>query len=209
MPKINIDALIRTHLVPVVLLAASCWLALADFAVAHHVLGRPSYSLGEDSNTPSSLQAEARVGDYFVTYMIFPAFPKPESPGRINLYVTSVDDGALYQGEVAFTLLDDSWLSWIGRGSAPEQIGVQSLDDGVFRQSFNFHRAGDFILSASFDVNGEPHGIDFPLRVGPPPVVGPIGIAVGLLVIVLLSVTLIQRRRAMTGKIRGSHEHPR
>ena len=206
MPKFDFDALAGTRLVLLALLAASCWLALADIAAAHHVLGRPSYSLGEDSNTPSSLQAEARVGDYFVTYMVFPAFPKPESPGRINLYVTGVDDGALYEGEVAFTLRDNSWLSWIGLGSDAEQIGLQSLDDGVFRQAFSFHRAGDFILSATFDVNGEPHGIDFPLRVGPPPVVGPIGIAVGLLAVVLLSVTLIQRRRTMTGKIRSARE---
>jgi hypothetical protein len=51
--------------------------------------------------------------------------------------------------------------------------------------------------------------IDFPLRVGPPPIIGPIGIAVGLLVIVLLSVTLIQRRRTMTGKIRSARERPK
>jgi hypothetical protein len=206
MQRIDRDALARMRLVPAVLLAAVCWLALAEFAAAHHVLGRPSYSLGEDSNTPSSLQAEARVGDYFVTYMVFPAFPKPDSPGRINLYVTGVDDGALYDGKVAFALRDNSWLSWVGLGSGTEQIGLQSLDDGVFRQAFNFHQAGDFILSAAFDVNGEPHGIDFPLRVGPPPIIGPIGIAVGLLVIVLLSISLIQRRRTVTGKIRSAHE---
>ena len=206
MPRTHLDSLARLRLAPVVLLAAACWLALAEFAVAHHVLGRPSYSLGEDSNTPSSLQAEMRIGHYFVTYMVFPAFPKPETPGRINLYVTGIDDGALYSGKVAFTVRDDSWLSWIGFGRGAEQIGRQSLDDGVFRQAFSFHEAGDYIVSAAFDAGGEPHVIDFPLRVGPPPAVGPIGIAIGLLVIVLLSVSLIQRRRTMTGKIRGTHE---
>ncbi len=195
------------RLVPVALLAASCWLALAGFAVAHHVLGRPSYSLGEDSNTPPSLQAEVRIGDYYVTYMVFPAFPKPERPGRINLYVTRVDDGTLYPGKVAFTVREASWLSWIGLGGGEAGIGVQSLDDGVFRQAFSFHRTGDYIISAAFEADGERHVIDFPLRVGPPPTVGPIGIIVGLLAIVLLSVTLIQRRRTMTGKIRGAREH--
>ena len=197
------------RLVPVALLAASCWLALADFAVAHHVLGRPSYSLGEDSNTPSSLQAEVRIGDYYVTYMVFPAFPKPERPGRISLYVTRIDDGALYVGEVAFTVREASWLSWIGLGGGEADIGVQALDDGVFRQAFSFHQAGDYIISAAFDADGETHVIDFPLRVGPPSTVGPIGIAVGLLAIVLLSVTLIQRRRTMTGKIRSARERPK
>ena len=197
------------RLVPVALLAASCWLALADFAVAHHVLGRPAYSLSEDSNTPSSLQAETRIGDYFVTYMVFPAFPKPERPGRISLYVTRIDDGALYVGEVAFTVREASWLAWIGLGGGEAGIGIQSLDDGVFRQAFSFHRTGDYIISAAFDADGERHVIDFPLRVGPPSTVGPIGIAVGLLAIVLLSVTLIQRRRTMTGKIRSARERPK
>jgi hypothetical protein len=209
MPRIDLYALARLRIVPIALLAAFCWLALADFAVAHHVLGRPSYALGEDSNTPSSLQAEIRIGDYDATYMVFPAFPKPEAPGRINLYLTRIDDGSLYAGEVAFTVRDASWLSWIGLGGDEQKIGVQSLDDGVFRQAFSFHAAGDYIISAAFDVDGERHVIDFPLRVGPPPVVGPIGIVVALLAIVLLSVTLIQRRRIMTGKIRSAREHPK
>ncbi len=209
MPRIDLDALARLRLVPVVLLAAACWLALADFAAAHHVLGRPSYSLGEDSNTPSSLQAETRIGDYDVTYMVFPAFPKPGNPGRISLYVTRIDDGALYAGEVTFTVREASWLSWIGLGGGEQKLGVQALDDGVFRQAFSFHETGDYLISAAFDADGEPHVIDFPLRVGPPSRVGPIGIVVGLLAIVLLSVTLIQRRRTMTGKIRSTREHPK
>jgi hypothetical protein len=48
-----------------------------------------------------------------------------------------------------------------------------------------------------------------PERFSPPPTVGPIGIAVFLLAIVLLSVTLIQRRRTMTGKIRSARERPK
>ena len=41
---------------------------------AHHVLGRPSYSLNEDSTTPPSMQVETQIGDYYITYMVFPAF---------------------------------------------------------------------------------------------------------------------------------------
>ncbi|MCK5385761.1 MAG: hypothetical protein KAJ39_01150, partial [Gammaproteobacteria bacterium] len=53
---------------------------------AHHVLGRPAYSLGADSNTPPSMQVETQIGEYYVTYMAFPAFPKPNQRGRVNLY---------------------------------------------------------------------------------------------------------------------------
>ncbi|MFQ5775011.1 MAG: hypothetical protein ACE5GS_10880 [Kiloniellaceae bacterium] len=170
------------------------------------MLGRPAYSLNEDSNTPPSMQAETQIGDYFVTYMVFPAFPRPETPGRINLYVTRIDDGAPFQGEVTFKVRDKSWLSWLGVGGREEKLGIQPPDDNVFRQSFVFHEAGDYVITAEFQAGGEPYAIDFPLRIGAPTPVGPIGVTVGLLLIVLVTVSVIQRRRAMTGKIRSARE---
>ena len=177
-----------------------------DVAAAHHVLGRPNYSLNEDSNTPPSMQGEVQIGDYFVTYMAFPAFPRPESPGRINLYVTRIDDGSPFQGEVTFKARGESWLSWLGVGGKEEKLGLQPPDDNVFRQGFLFHETGDYVVSADFQAGGEPYTIEFPLRIGEPAPVGPIGIAVGLLLIVLVAVSAVQGRRAMTGKIRGAHE---
>ncbi len=188
------------------LLAPAIWLSAVDFAVAHHVLGRPNYSLNEDSNTPPSMQGEVQIGDYFVTYMAFPAFPRPESRGRINLYVARIDDGTPFQGEVTFKVRKNAWFSWLGIDNNKEKLGLQPPDDNVFRQGFLFHEAGDYIISAEFQAGGEPYTIEFPLRIGEPTPVGPIGIVVGLLLIVLVTVSVIQRRRAMTGKIRGAHE---
>ena len=187
-------------------LAPALWLSAVDFAAAHHVLGRPNYSLNEDSNTPPSMQGEVQIGDYFVTYMAFPAFPRPESPGRINLYVTRIDDGTPFQGEVTFKVRGETWLSWLGVHGKEKELGLQPPNDNVFRQGFLFHEAGDFIVTAEFQAGGEPYTIEFPLRIGEPTPVGPIGIAVGLSLIVLVTVSVIQRRRAMTGKIRGAHE---
>jgi len=188
------------------LLAPALWLSVVDFAAAHHVLGRPNYSLNEDSNTPPSMQGEVQIGDYFVTYMAFPAFPRPESRGRINLYVTRIDDGTPFQGEVTFKARDNVWFSWLGIGGKEEKLGVQPSDDNVFRQGFLFHEAGDYVVTAEFQAAGEPYTIEFPLRIGEPPPVGPIGIAVGLLLMVLVAVSVIQRRRSMTGKLRDAHE---
>lgn len=186
--------------------AALCGTGFARIADAHHILGRPSYNLNEDSNTPSSMEGEALIGDYSVTYMVFPAFPKPEAPGRINLYITGTGNGGVFDGEVAFLVRESSWLSWAGFGKPEEPMGVQRLDDGVFRQPFAFNSPGSYVIAAKFESGGEPYVIEFPVRVGPPPAFGPIGITVGFLVFLLLAVTLIQRRRAMTGKIRASHE---
>ena len=89
-------------------------LASVDSAQAHHILGRPAYSLNEDSNTPPHMQLEVIAGDYLVTGMVYPAFPRPQEPGRISYYVTNSRDGKPLDGKVTFKVRDDSWKSWLG-----------------------------------------------------------------------------------------------
>ena len=175
-------------------------LVLPTAALAHHVLGRPSYSLGEGSNTPPSMQVETQIGDYYVTYMAFPAFPKPKEQGRVNLYASRIDNGQSFPGEVTFKVLDDSWFS-----SKIEMLGKQKPDDSVFRQGFIFSAAGDYIIRAEFESGGEPYVIDFPLRIGDPAPVGPLGVTVALIVLILLSVNITQRRRMQ--RMQASRHH--
>jgi uncharacterized protein YxeA len=169
---------------------------------AHHVLGRPAYSLNEDSNTPPSMQVETQIGDYFVTYMVFPAFPKAGQRGRVNLYATHIDNGEAYNGEVTFEVKDDVFF---GNKNA-EVLGTQPPDDSVYRQGFEFSNNGDYIITATFSDGKEPYIIDFPLRIGPPASIGPIGIAIAAIVLVLVSVNLVQRKRLLRSKLRNAHE---
>ena len=157
---------------------------------AHHVLGRPSYSLGEDSNTPPSMQVETQIGDYYVTYMVFPAFPKPNEAGRVNLYASRIDNGKPFGGKVTFKVRNDSWFS-----SKEETLGTQSIDDGVFRQGFLFKEGGAYIITASFESGGESYTIDFPLQIGESKSIGPIGWTVFILVLAIVAVNITQRRR--------------
>jgi len=157
---------------------------------AHHVLGRPSYSLGEDSNTPPSMEVETQIGDYYITYMVFPAFPRPNEQGRVNVYATRIEDGAPFQGEVTFKVRDDSWFS-----RHEETLGTQPPDDNVFRQGFVFKQDGDYIISAQFEAGGAPYIIDFPLRIGNPPPIGPLGLTFATLGLLLIAVNIKQRRR--------------
>jgi len=181
-----------------VLLLSILW--VANSVQAHHVLGRPSYSLGSDSNTPPSMQVETQIGEYYVTYMAFPAFPKPNEQGRVNLYASRIDNGSTFNGTVMFKVRDDNWLS-----DKEEVLGEQNIDDGVYRQGFIFKEAGDYIVTAEFESGGEPYIIDFPLRIGDPAPVGPIGIAVLIIVIVLLGVDLTQRKRMQ--RLKASQHH--
>jgi len=170
---------------------------LIPVAQAHHVLGRPAYSLNEDSNTPPSMNIETLVGDFFVTAMVFPAFPKPEESGRINLYVTRLGSKQPLNADIEFSVRNDGWFN-----SKPEQLGAQVLDDNVYRQAFSFHQRGDYIISASFWDKGEHYIIDFPLRVGEPLPIGPLGIIVTLVLLLLIVVTMVQHKKIRRNKAR-------
>lgn len=168
---------------------------------AHHVLGRPAYSLSADSNTPPSLQVETQVGEFFVTYMAFPAFPKPNEQGRVNLYASRIDNGVPFDGKVTFKVRDDSWFA-----SDEEILGVQPIDDNVYRQGFVFNKEGNYIITAAFESGGEPYVIDFPLRIGEPAPVGPIGITLAVLVFVLVAVNILQRKRRFRLKLQRNQQ---
>jgi len=174
-------------------------------ALAHHVLGRPAYSLNEDSNTPPSMQVETQIGNYFVTYMVFPAFPRANEPGRVNLYASHMDTGEPFNGKVTFTVRDDTWFG----EAKPELLGIQPPDDNVYRQGFVFSKDGDYIIRAEFQADGEPYLVDFPLRIGQPSPVGPITLAVIALLGVLIAANLFQRKRLQRDRIRTAHRDQR
>lgn len=168
-------------------------------ALAHHVLGRPAYSLNEDSNTPPSMQVETQIGSYFVTYMVYPAFPKPGERGRVNVYASRIDNGDSYDGEMSFKVKNDVMFG----DENEEFLGSQQIDDGVYRQGFEFKDNGAYIITANFEADGEPYTIDFPLQVGEGSGMRPVLIALAVIVFMLISVNVIQRRRLMRDKIRS------
>ena len=174
---------------------------------AHHVLGRPAYSLNEDSNTPPSMAVETQIGGFFVTYMVFPAFPRANEPGRLNLYATRIDNGKTIDGEVSFFVRDDTWLDSLARGQE-EQLGTQLIDDGVYRQGFVFSEDGSYLIRAYFEADGEPYNIDFPLRVGEASPIGVVGAAVSLLASIILGANILQGRKLKRAKMQsGARQH--
>ena len=172
-------------------------LLLSANAVAHHVLGRPAYSLNEDSNTPPSMQVETQIGKYFVTYMIFPAFPKPGEKGRINIYASRIDSGDTLASPISFFVRDGGWFA----DKKEEELGTQDVYDGVYRQGFVFKEKGSYIITAKFEADGEPYSIDFPLQIGESTSMLPVGVALGSIVLVLVAVNIVQRKRLIREKI--------
>jgi len=177
-------------------------LLISTELLAHHVLGRPAYSLNEDSNTPPSMQVETQMGDYFITYMVFPAFPKPGENGRVNVYLSRIDNGDTFDGDITFTVRNNGWFE----DDNEEMLGVQPVYDGVYRQGFLFKKNGEYIITAKFEAGGEPYIIDFPLTIGQDTSMGIIGIALGVILFALITVNVIQRRRLMRNKIRSARQ---
>ncbi|MBF0590321.1 MAG: hypothetical protein HQL53_14465 [Magnetococcales bacterium] len=163
-------------------------------AQAHHVLGRPSYSLNEDSNTPPTMEVETQIGSYFVTITAFPAFPKPGQLSLIKLYATHLDDDTPFSGPITFSVMDD--LLW---GGEKEQVGIQQgpidPDEGVYTQGVVFQEDGDYILNAYFEAGGEPYAIDLPIRIGAPFPYLPLGLSAGVVILVLGMVSVVQRKK--------------
>ncbi len=198
-PILTVRKIKRMQMLTAILVTLMVTLFGSGSSFAHHVLGRPAYSLNEDSNTPPSMNIETQIGDYLVTAMVYPAFPRPDQNGRINLYATHLDTGKPLSSEVTFTVRDDRWFS-----DNSEQLGAQVLDDNVFRQGFMFRQQGDYIITAEFFVDGVPYTIDFPLRVGDPLGIGPLGITVAVILLVLVGVSIVQRKRLLRAKLQAA-----
>jgi hypothetical protein len=165
-------------------------------AYSHHVLGRPAYSLNEDSNTPPAMNIETQVGNYYISAMVYPAFPRPNEPGRINFYATQLDSGEPLNTGVTFKVRNDNWFN-----SEEEKLGAQVLDDNVYRQGFMFREEGDYIITAEFFADGETYTIDFPMRVGSPFPLGPFGIGIVVVILVLVGVSVLLRKRLIRARI--------
>ncbi len=183
-------------------LTAVLILQMTGIAAAHHILGRSASGLSEDSNTPSSLQEEIQIGDYLVNYMIFPAFPKPEEPGQINVTAERTESGEAFGGKVTFAIQENAWYAALGFGSDERILGVQAPDDHVFRQRLVFPGRGEYLITIRFEDNGEPYVIQFPVHIGEAAPVSVVTMAIIALAIALVLISLIQRRRLMSGKVR-------
>lgn len=185
------------HLLKLVTASFIVVLILVSQAAAHHVLGRPAYSLNEDSNTPPAMQIETQLGNYFITMMIFPAFPKPGEPSRVHLYATHLDNDLPYLGEVKFTIRDDVLYG----NTHSDFLGKQQPDDNIFRQGFVVSYDGEYIITAEFDDAGEPYTIDFPLLIGAPNNLIPLILAGSSVLLIIGGLALRRKKRRRLARL--------
>ncbi len=170
----------------------------AGAAQAHHVLGRPAYSLGEDSNTPPGSEVELQVGEFAISYMAFPAFPQPRERGRLNVYAAYLKDGRPFAGEMSFRVREAGWFA----STEEHLLGSQHPDDGVHRQGYSLEAAGKYTILVEFEAGGEPYLLEFPLQVGQPSRLPAIGVGVAVFAVLAVAATALRRRRRARGLAR-------
>ncbi len=163
-------------------------------AWGHHVLGRPAYRFSEDSSTPPALFVETQIGHYMVNVMVYPAFPKAGQESRIKLYATHLDTHNNFTGPVHFAIRDDVMFG----NNRAETLGTQTPVDGIYRQIVLFSDEGDYIVTASFEAEGEPYIVDLPITIGQPRHYGTLAAAVGVILGVLVLVRISRRKRRRT-----------
>ena len=174
-------------------------------ALAHHILGRPSYGLDADTTETSSIELDSEIGDYNATFMLYPSLPEPGDHGRINLFIAHVPGAADPDGPIAFSIRRDGWLASIGIRRGEREIGRQVPDDRVYRQAMTIPEEGHYVIVADFRAGGKPYQFSFPVQIGEPPVAGPAEIGAVAVVLALLVSSVAMRRRVMTGKLRSNH----
>jgi len=173
------------------ILLAAVTVGTACPASAHHILGRPSYNVDGDASTPPSISLEVQIGHFNVTMMAFPIQLKARQPVRVKLYATRLDGGKRFDGNVTFSVRDDSWFP-----ATEEVLAVQRMDDnGVYSQGMEFKQDGDYVISAKYEADTEPYVIDFPVTVGNPMPKGFLAGAAGLVAVVLTGISLAKRKR--------------
>jgi len=178
-----------------------CIVIYSPMLSAHHVLGRPTYSLSENATTPPSVQIETQIGKYFVTLMAFPAFPRANEAGRIHLYGQRIDGKGSLAVPITFKVRDANWFS-----TNQETLGTQAPLDNIYKQPFVFSKDGDYIITAEYSADGEPYLIDFPLTIGKPLPIVTIGFFASLIFMALISVNVLQRRRMQRLQTERHHE---
>mgnify|MGYP000645520899 CR=1 FL=1 len=99
---LNFDLQVRFSKKFYFLIKILCFISFSSAISAHHVLGRPAYSLNEDSNTPPSMQVEPQIRAYYLTYMVLPAFRKPRDHARINNSASRIANTNTIASKISF-----------------------------------------------------------------------------------------------------------
>ncbi|MBI2944769.1 MAG: 4Fe-4S binding protein [Candidatus Wallbacteria bacterium] len=188
----------RSSAPPVALLLG---LVLAMPLQAHHILGLPHYAYKENYPQVPQLEYPAAAGPYDILLTSYPGNPVPGEKTIIAVYIKDRTTGRAYEGEIGIRALRSRLFS----DPEPLAPAVRVVPCEVpHKTTVTFPEAGDYWVELTFDVEGKPESIPFPIVAGNP---SPAGAVVtlfgGVMLTLLVTVRAIRIKRARRARAEG------
>jgi hypothetical protein len=179
-------------------------------ALAHHILGIPHYSYDERYPQTPVLTYRVDAGAYEVKMTGYPGMPKPGDRCFLHVYIRGLESGAPFDDRVRLTVTRDRLI-----GADPVVYGpIESrLEEAVYKFHPEFTLEANYVARIEFEADGAPWVIDLPIVVGEPgnpwAVLGGVGVAAILFLLVVRAIRIKMRRRAvMPAVAAASAIHP-
>ena len=163
---------------------------------AHHIMGIPHYAYDEQYPQTPVLTYRMEAGPYDVKMTGYPGMPQPGERCTFHIYIRRIDTGALYDGKVSLTVLQDRLIGQDPVIYGPVEAG---LEERVFKFYPEFKEEANYTTRISFVVEGTPWIVDLPVVAGEPGspwvVLGSVGGGLAIFLIVVRAIRIKRRRR--------------
>ncbi|MFT5366464.1 MAG: hypothetical protein ACI8V2_001411 [Candidatus Latescibacterota bacterium] len=132
---------------------------------AHHIMGIPHYAYDEQYPQTPVLTYRLEAGPYDVRMTGYPGKPTPGERCTLHVYIRRMDDGALFEGKVIMTVMQNVLMS-------EDRVVYGPAEAEIEERLFKFHPAfpdeANYTVRIEFEVDDVPWIVDLPMVAGEP-----------------------------------------
>ncbi|MBT4136292.1 MAG: hypothetical protein HOE48_00170 [Candidatus Latescibacteria bacterium] len=132
---------------------------------AHHILGIPHYAYDEQYPQTPVLTYRLEAGPYEVRMTGYPGKPTPGERCTLHVYLSRMDDGALFEGSVKMTVIQDRL---IGEDRVVYGPALAEIEERLFKFHPTFPDEANYLIRIEFEVEDVPWIVDLPMVAGEP-----------------------------------------
>lgn len=132
---------------------------------AHHILGIPHYAYDEQYPQTPVLTYRLEAGPYDVRMTGYPGKPTPGERCTLHVYLRRMDDGALFEGSVRMTVIQDQF---IGEDLVVYGPALAEIEERLFKFHPTFPDEANYLIRIEFEVEDVPWIVDLPMVAGEP-----------------------------------------
>lgn len=132
---------------------------------AHHIMGIPHYAYDEQYPQTPVLTYRLEAGPYDVRMTGYPGKPTPGERSTLHVYIRRMDNGALFEGSVRLTVMQDQL---IGEDLVVYGPSLAKIEERLFKFYPTFPDEANYLVRIEFEVEGVPWIVDLPMVAGEP-----------------------------------------